>query len=169
MDCPTIQSPSHGGFLEVSSVIASSLNICVPNAGKNMNTCIDCGAEMPERTVRANICAFCLRKRQKEYQRIYNQKPEIKLKQKEYLQRPEVKERMKKYYQRPSVKARQAEYQKRPYVKERKKEYLREYQQRPYVKARLREYYRRPEVKKRRREYLKRRQQNAKMSSVQQH
>jgi len=45
-----------------------------------------------------------------EYQKEYNQRPEVKEYQKEYYQRPEVKERLKEYYQRPEVKERKKEY-----------------------------------------------------------
>ena len=66
----------------------------------------------------------------------------------EYNQRPEVKarnkERMRIYHK---------EYNQRPEIKKRKREYMREYTKRPKVKEYYKEYNQRPEVKERVRKY----------------
>jgi len=61
-----------------------------------------------------------------------------------YQQRPEVRQRQKEYRQ---------EYYQRPEVKQYQKEYRQEYYQRPEIKQRYKEYYQRPEVKQRQKEY----------------
>ena len=62
--------------------------------------------------------------------------------QREYQQRPEVKERTRKHRQCPEVKKKMREYQRRPDVKKRMREYQIIYRQRPEVKERMRKYQR---------------------------
>lgn len=105
----------------------------------------------------------------KEKEREYYQRPEVKVRyrelnkkwrednfekrkkyEQEYEQRPEVKARKKEYEQRQDVKAKRKEYRQRLEVKEKRKIYFQEYDQRPKRKAYKEEYNQRPEVKKRR-------------------
>jgi hypothetical protein len=68
---------------------------------------------------------------QKESQRRYQQRPEIKIKirnrMREYHQRPEVKERRRLYELRPEVKERVKQYRQRPEVQERMRQYNKQY------------------------------------------
>ena len=111
--------------------------------------------------------AFKSKERKKEYQKEYNQRPEVKVRMKEYYQRNKEKivEWKKKYYQRNKEKIlkQSKEYGQRPEVKARRRELI----QRPEVKAKVKsrmkeyhkEYYQKPEVKakvkSRMKEYLK--------------
>ena len=82
-------------------------------------------------------CDECKAKRKREYVREYNQRPEVKERERkrrrkyarEYYQRPEVKEReckrKRERYQRPEVKERIRKYRQRPEERERRREYQR--------------------------------------------
>ena len=50
-------------------------------------------------------------RREREYKREYNNKPEVKAKRKEYNNKPEVKAKKRAYHQKPEVKAMVREYQ----------------------------------------------------------
>jgi hypothetical protein len=85
--------------------------------------------------------------KQKESQKKYNSRPEVKVKRKEYASRPEVKakrkETKKKYNSTAKGKAKQKEYSQRPEARAKRKEY----QSRPEARAKRKEYQSRPEVK----------------------
>jgi len=88
---------------------------------KEKHLCITCGTKIKDSYVRCQRC----RENQRESNKKYYQRPEVKKKLKEYYQRPEVKKRIKKYqkeyYQRPKVKKRKKEYQQREDIKLRRK------------------------------------------------
>ena len=64
-----------------------------------------------------------------EFKKIYEKTFEDEVRR-EYQQRPEVKAKQKEYYQRPEVKAKHKEYQQRPEVKAKVRETNRKYYQR---------------------------------------
>ena len=58
-----------------------------------------------------------------DYNKEYQQRPEVQQKQKESQQRPEYRQKMKEYQQRPENKQKMKEYQQRPENKQKMKEY----------------------------------------------
>ena len=103
--------------------------------------------------------------------REYNQRPDVKAKEKARRQRPENKAKARAYSQRPDVKAKMKERNSRPEEKAKRKAYAltskakakkREYYHRPDVKAKEKERSQRPERKARKKELSQRPENKAK-------
>ena len=80
----------------------------------------------------------------REYNKEYNQRPEVKKSHREYSQREDIKQKKKIYSQQPEVKAKM-------------REYAKEYAKRPEVIKARQEYKRNPERRAKKREYEKKR------------
>lgn len=95
--------------------------------------------------------------KKRQYNRLYQQKPEVKKRVKLYNQKPEVKERLRLRYKIPEVNEKAKKYQKiynkKPENKERIKKYEKIYHKKPEVKERQKLYRLKPKNKERQKLY----------------